>query len=88
MRPKTALTLAATNAAPTLSLYDATTRGSLMVCQIAFHPIVAVRSRQRHERHEHDQTQVEHRESQREPEARQHAGASAFRINRVIPRTF
>ena len=44
MRPNTALTAAATNAAPTLSLYDATTRGSLMVCQIAFQPIVAVRA--------------------------------------------
>ena len=44
MRPNTALTPAAMSAAPTLSLYDATTRGSLTVCQIALHPIVAVRA--------------------------------------------
>ena len=35
---------AATKDAPMVSRYDATTRGSLMVCQIAFQPIVAVRA--------------------------------------------
>jgi hypothetical protein len=36
--------LAAMSAAPTLSRYDATTRGSLTVCHIALHPIAAVRA--------------------------------------------
>src|SRR5687768_13051285 len=43
-KPNTALTAAAISDAPTLSRYDATTRGSLMVCQNASHVIDAVRA--------------------------------------------
>ena len=60
-----------------LSRYDATTRGSVIVCQNASHVIDAVASRQRQQRDEDDEAQVEEREPHRQPEPGQHAAAHA-----------
>ena len=68
--------MAAMSAAPTLSRYDATTRGSLIVCQNASHVSDAVRAGSVSSGIEDDEAQVEDRVPHRQPEARQHRAVS------------
>ena len=60
-----------------LRRYDATTRGSLIVCQNASQVSDAVRAGSVSERDKDDEAQVEHRVPHRQPESRQHS--SPFR---------